>query len=247
MSEQSQLQPIELPGLTQSQIDTVAADVEVKAGAPDLTHPQLHLEGDKDAFTHSFENGRLSLKENVDSSTTVISGSGINVVSGRRIISGATISSISGGSIQISGGDIFVGPGTTINIGGDIQGAARRRASLLLPPEHKADHDVSTISGDIELESLTAKVLKVASRSGNLALQGARADVVTLKTVSGDVELNEVAATNPVSAESVSGDVDVRGGSAPSWRLRTISGNVTARGAQGEVDTSTVSGRTRVS
>lgn len=246
MSEQSRPQPIELQGLTQSQIDTVAADVEVKTGNPDLLHPELHLEGDKDAFTHSFENGRLSLKENTDDSTTVISGANFGIVNarGRTVVGGMVIS---GGSIHVGGGDVFVSPGTRVTIGSDIQGAARRRASLLLPQSHEASHDISTTAGDVELEALTARVLKIASKSGDIALQGAEAEVVTLKTMSGDVELDDVNAKTPVSAETMSGDVDVRNGSAPSWRLRTMSGDVTVRGAKGEVEASTMSGRTRVS
>ena len=246
MAEQSRPQPIELLGLTQSQIDTVAADVEVKTGSPDLLHPQLHLEGGDDAFTHSFENGRLSLRENKDDSTTVMLGGNFGIINtnGRTVVGGMVIS---GGSIHIGDGDVFVDRGTRVFIGDDFQGAARRRASLLLPKDHEASHDVSTAAGDVELEALTARVLKVVSKSGDIALQGAKVDVATFKTMSGDVELGDVTSQTPVSAETMTGDVDVRGGAAPSWRLRTMSGDVSVRGATGEIEASSMSGRTRIS
>ena len=81
MSEQSRPQPIELRGLTQSQINTIAADIRVETGSPDLLHPQLHLKGSDDAFTHSFVDGRLQLREKEGDSTTVISGSNFKIIS----------------------------------------------------------------------------------------------------------------------------------------------------------------------
>lgn len=241
MAAESPKSPIELPGLVTSRLGLLSADVQVGTGSPDLVHPQLLLEGGDDAFEHSFRDGRLNLDEKSDGNgnvTVVSTGGGQSSV----FIGGGNFSGIivSGGSVRVNGREVF----------GDsesIVSAARRRASLLLPPGHLASHDIDSAAGDIELEGLTARVLKVASQSGDIAVRGVTTESVTLNTMSGDVEIEDTRSETPVSAKTMSGDIDVSGSEAPSWRLNTMSGDVKVRSTSGEVDAKSMSGRTRVS
>ena len=248
-------QPIDLPGLKSSAIDTLSADVRVGQTEPGAEHPQLLLEGDEGAFDHTFENGHLTVNEGGgdditvrgNGSTVIIGGGGSSVsVNGRNVRAGNVIvgSNITmrNGVMRVSGGE-----GTSVVIGDDIEDSARRRALLLLPEGHEASHDISTQSGDVDLDKLTARVLKVASQSGGLALEGVSAEKADLETMSGNIDMAEVTSPAPIRAKTMSGNVDMQGGSAPSWNVETMSGNIRAKSVEGELDTSTMSGRTRVS
>jgi hypothetical protein len=241
MSAENPRLPIELPELTSTRFGLASADVQVTTGGSELVHPQLVFEGEDDAFEHSFTDGRLNVRENSQGGTVVNrigSGRGFSsVIIGNGNFDGVVIS---GGSIRVNGMDISVGDSASIS-------TARRRASLLLPQGHPASHDIDTKAGDVELEGLTARILKIATQSGDIALRGSQVEAVTLKTMSGDVEIEDTKSPSSVSATTMSGDVDVSGSEAPSWRLSTMSGDVKVKTTKGEVDASSMSGRTRIS
>lgn len=243
MSEKAAPQPIDLPGLQASQINTVGADVHVGAAPAGVEHPQLVLEGGEDAFSHTFEDGRLTLREQNQHGVTTSIGGGGNV----HVFGGQYASNIITGSVTISGDQIHLGPGASVIIGGDIQASARRRASLLLPAGHEASHDISTTGGDVELDGLTARVMKLASKGGDLSLRNTVADSVALKTMGSDVSLTDVVSTSRVSAGSMGGDIRVTGGEAPAWDLKTMGGDVTASGVTGNVNAKSMGGSTRIS
>lgn len=241
MSVENPRMPIELPELTSTQFGVTMADVSVSTGGADLMHPQLTLEGEDDAFQHTFVDGMLDVREKDSGANVVISnrgrgGSYSSISIGG--ISGGLI--IGGGSVRINGVEIS----GTDNI--SIGSAAHRRAALLLPPNHAASHRIDTASGDVELDTLTAKVIRIASKSGDIVVRSSQVDNLTLKTMSGDVEIEDTQSPNDVSAETMSGDVDVSGSHAPSWRLSTMSGDVKVKATTGTVDASSKSGRTRI-
>ncbi len=244
MSTENLHDPIELPELTSTSFGMNMADVNVGVGDPELVHPMLTLEGEQDAFTHTFEDGRLDVREKDQGGTTVTNiggrgGSFSTIVSGGGSVGNIVIG---GGTVRING--VEVTSSDSITIGSD----ARRRASLLLPPNHPAaSHNVDTLAGNVELDNVTASVLRIASQSGDIAVRAAVADNIELKTISGDVDVEETKSPNSVSAKSMSGDIDVSNSEAPSWRLSTMSGNVKVKSTTGEVDASSMSGRTRVS
>jgi DUF4097 and DUF4098 domain-containing protein YvlB len=89
---------------------------------------------------------------------------------------------------------------------------------------HNSSVRVKTASADTELEGHFG-VLELNSASGDVRLRGELAGDATIKTVSGDVEL-----------ERVEGDLSVQ----------CVSGDVRARAIAGEVDTKSVSGDIRL-
>ena len=89
---------------------------------------------------------------------------------------------------------------------------------------HGASVRVKTASADTELEGHFG-ALELNSASGDVRLRGELAENATIKTVSGDVEL-----------ERVDGDLSVQ----------CVSGDVRARAIAGSVDTKTVSGDIRL-
>jgi hypothetical protein len=238
MSVENSHSTIELPELTSTNFDLASADVQIATGEASLVYPQLTLEGEDDAFEHSFEKGCLTVDEKPTSGTVVTNIVG-GRVSGSVVIGSFNNVSISGGSIRVNGMDIQIGDSASYS-------SARRRALLLLPQGYSASHHIDTMSGDIDLEGLTARVLRVYSKSGDIALRISEVQTVILKTMSGDLEIEDTKSLNPVAATSMSGDIDVLGGEAPSWQLSTMSGDVTVKGTMGKVDASTMSGRTRV-
>ncbi len=261
MSEKPQdVQTVDLPGLKSSEIDLMSADVRIGQAESGTEHPQLLLEGGSDAFKHSFNDGHLTVQEGGESditidgdSTVVISGvdkSRINIQGGRIRAGGVVIGSniSSRGSVQIGNVQVSSGKdGTRVVLGGDINESARQRATLLLPEGHMASHNISTQSGDIDLENLTARILKIATQSGDLALQSVGVESISAETQGGDVDMEGVKSSSTVKAKTMAGNVTLRDSSAPAWNLETMSGNIRAKSVEGELDTSTMSGRTRVS
>ena len=231
-------QPIVLPELVQTEFELAAADLFVQTGEQGLAHPQLVLEGEEDAFTHSYKDGVLHVKENMQNGSIFEFGT-----RGSRFYASIPSSvnriRIVGGSVSINGVEIT---GDGVSVGS----AAPRRASLLLPAGISVSHDIDTMSGDIELAALSARVVYVASKSGSILVRNTEAGDINLKTMSGAIDLEAVRSSAPVRAESMSGSIAVGQSVAPSWRLKTMSGNVTARSTEGRVDASTMSGRTRV-
>ncbi|HEY3551604.1 MAG TPA: DUF4097 family beta strand repeat-containing protein [Gaiellaceae bacterium] len=89
---------------------------------------------------------------------------------------------------------------------------------------HGASVRVKTASADTELQGHFG-ALEVSSASGDVRLRGELVDDATIKTVSGDVEL-----------ERVDGDLSVQ----------CVSGDIRARAVAGSVDTKSVSGDIRL-
>ena len=89
--------------------------------------------------------------------------------------------------------------------------------------------------------------MKIVTTSGDIAIRNSQTDLLSLKSVSGDVEVDDTKSTSSVNVKAVSGDIDISGSDAPSWRLTTVSGDIKVKTTKGEVDASSVSGRTKVS
>lgn len=235
------LNSIELQNLVATDFDLSSADVVLAISAPGIQHPQLVLEGAEDAFEHSYTNGRLVVSERDNAADT----SGGIIMGNRGIVfgnGGLQVNHFVGNNVHIGGG-VFFGNGAAVTVGGE----ARRKALLRIPEDHTIiDHTFKTVSGNASLEAVSAQKLHVSSISGNIALRGAQVEMADFRTVSGIIRLADVCAIHPVTLQSVSGGIDIAGGSAPAWNLTTISGRITARGAQGPVDASSVSGRVRV-
>jgi DUF4097 and DUF4098 domain-containing protein YvlB len=105
---------------------------------------------------------------------------------------------------------------------GSFFGNGGLRVEVRVP--HASSVKVKTASADTELEGHFG-ALELNSVSGEVRMQGELADNATIKTVSGDVEL-----------ERVDGDLSVQ----------CVSGDVRARAIAGSVDTKSVSGDIRL-
>ena len=112
--------------------------------------------------------------------------------------------------------------GFVVQFGSHVFGNAGLRVRANVP--HGSDLKVKTTSGDTQLAGQFG-ALELNSTSGDLHLRGDVAEDATVKTVSGDVEL-----------ERVAGDLSVQ----------CVSGDVRARSVAGSVDTKSVSGDIRV-
>lgn len=112
--------------------------------------------------------------------------------------------------------------GSGFSIGGLVFGSEGLRVEARVP--HGGSIKVKTASADTQLAGHLG-ALELNSASGDLHLRGEVAGNATVKTVSGDVEL-----------ERVDGDLSVQ----------CVSGDIRARAVAGSVDTKSVSGDIRV-
>src|SRR4051812_13758773 len=113
------------------------------------------------------------------------------------------------------------GFGITIEIGGFSIGSGEKlKVHAKIP--HASAADLTTASADMNIDGALRK-LDTKSASGDLSMRGTVDGAATVKTVSGDVKLDEVG--GDVTVNSVSGDVriaDVKG----SVRSKSVSGDV---------------------
>jgi hypothetical protein len=89
----------------------------------------------------------------------------------------------------------------------------------------KASVSVDAVSADVDVAGTGGRRLALASVSGDVLVRGARADDASFESVSGDVDA-EVDSTN-VSAETVSGDLMLKGRIGGRVSLDTVSGDAT--------------------
>jgi hypothetical protein len=110
--------------------------------------------------------------------------------------------------------------GTGFSIGSLVFGDGGLRVQARVP--HGASMRVKTASADTELAGHFGK-LEVNSASGDVRLRGEVAEDATVKTVSGDVELDRV--DGDLSVQCVSGDV----------RARAIAGSADTKSVSGDI------------
>ena len=92
----------------------------------------------------------------------------------------------------------------------------------------KASVSVDAVSADVDVAGTGGRRLALASVSGDVLVRSARADEASFESVSGDVDA-EVDSTN-VSAETVSGDLMLKGRIGGRVSLDTVSGDATLVG-----------------
>lgn len=98
---------------------------------------------------------------------------------------------------------------------------------LSIPEDFKGKLQIKTISGDMELNSLTLNSLQLQSVSGDVAVRGASVKSLEQNSVSGDVKLeNKIRGT--LNLKTVSGDLEIRLVKAEKthFDLNTMSGTV---------------------
>ena len=91
---------------------------------------------------------------------------------------------------------------------------------------------VKTITGTIRASSLNGE-LRADTVVGSISVSGVR-KLAALKCVTGDVEISDAEADDPVTASTVSGNVMVRGLRARAVQLTSVSGNIHIEDAQTE-------------
>lgn len=120
-------------------------------------------------------------------------------------------------------------------------GADGEPSALVVTVPARAGLKASAVSADIDVAGTGGERLALSSVSGDLTVRGARAGEASFESVSGNVDA-EVASRN-TSAETVSGDLRLRGGIAGRVELESVSGDMGLRaGAVERLDVSSVSG-----
>lgn len=110
-------------------------------------------------------------------------------------------------------------------------------------PERSWGH--KDVSSDLIIRVPLGSSLDVSTVSADIDVEDVRGEQ-ELTSVSGDITTKAFA--EDVSAETVSGDVDLEGdGSDGEWELSSVSGDVTADGLSGDVGAEVVSGDVEVS
>ena len=89
---------------------------------------------------------------------------------------------------------------------------------------------VKTMTGSIRASNLKGE-LRADTVAGSISVSGVR-KLAALKCVTGDVEITDAAADDPVAASTVSGNVLVRGLRARAVQLTSVSGNIRIEDAQ---------------
>jgi DUF4097 and DUF4098 domain-containing protein YvlB len=101
----------------------------------------------------------------------------------------------------------------------------------------KGEHHVD--GTELQLRIPETASVEAETVSADIALRGSRGETVTLRTVSGDLEI--AASPQRVELHSVSGDVEFEG-SATRSSFETVSGEIVVVGPSGEISANTVSG-----
>ncbi|HLU13551.1 MAG TPA: DUF4097 family beta strand repeat-containing protein [Arenimonas sp.] len=105
--------------------------------------------------------------------------------------------------------------------------------------------DIDSVSATVNVTGVAGQRLDVDSVSGNVTVRAARPGEARLVTVSGDVEAE--LDTRELRAETVSGDLDLRGRIGGRVSLETVSGDLRLEaGSVGRLDFSSVSGDARL-
>ena len=89
---------------------------------------------------------------------------------------------------------------------------------------------VKTITGSIRASNIKGE-LRADTVAGSIAASGVR-KLAALKCVTGDVEISDAGADDPVTASTVSGNLVVRGLRARAVQLTSVSGNIHIEDAQ---------------
>ncbi|HJQ51182.1 MAG TPA: DUF4097 family beta strand repeat-containing protein [Gaiellaceae bacterium] len=127
--------------------------------------------------------------------------------------------------------------GFSFSLGSIIFGDGGLRVKAQVP--HGAGVKVKTASADTEIEG-HLRMLDVNGVSGDVRVRGEISDDATVKTVSGDIELDRV--DGDLSVQTVSGDARVRG-TAGSVEAKSVSGDIRLEAlTAGETRFSSVSG-----
>ena len=89
---------------------------------------------------------------------------------------------------------------------------------------------VKTITGNIRASNVKGE-LRADAIAGSISASGVR-KLEALKCVTGDIEISDAAADDPVAASTVSGNIAVRGLKARTVQLGSVSGNIRIEDAQ---------------
>jgi hypothetical protein len=103
---------------------------------------------------------------------------------------------------------------------------------------------IQTLAGKVRLRDSTIDDAVIGTAAGKVTLRDDSFRGVGVQTVSGDVKAREVTSQTPVKVQTVSGDISIEDSSAPSWNLRTVTGDITTE-LENPVYPRTVTGRIR--
>lgn len=107
--------------------------------------------------------------------------------------------------------------------------------------------DISTISGDIEAEKISADKIKLSSTSGDIKVEKSKGKETIVETVSGDVEIEEIE-SDSLSVNTTSGEIEMERIDSVNTTLKTLSGDIELSNVKSKNFTlETISGDTNIS
>lgn len=110
-----------------------------------------------------------------------------------------------------------------------------RRVVMYLPEEFQGNIDVSTASGEVDIESFVNSDIKVTTASGDVEVKGA--SKVSVSTASGEAILKDIPNVN---VKTISGDISVS--NVQTLEGSSVSGSVYVNNLKGSIDFKTTSG-----
>lgn len=107
--------------------------------------------------------------------------------------------------------------------------------------------DISTVSGDIEIERINTDKIKLSTTSGDIKVERSKNKETIVETVSGDVEIEEIE-SDGLSVYTASGEIEIEGIDSLNTTLETLSGDIELNNVNSRTFTlKTISGYTEIS
>lgn len=107
--------------------------------------------------------------------------------------------------------------------------------------------DISTVSGDIETENISAEEIKLSSTSGDIKIEKSKSKETIVETISGDVEIEETK-SDSLSVNTASGEIEIERIESISTTLETLSGDIELNNIKSKTFTlETISGSADIS
>lgn len=113
---------------------------------------------------------------------------------------------------------------------------------VYIPKQYEGSLNLKSVSGDILVEdNLKLKELDISSTSGNINMNHIESKKIKLETISGDISLGDIT-SKELSMKSVSGNVKT-GKLMNNIKIKTTSGDMRLGAIEGEIDLSSISGK----
>ncbi len=213
------------------------------ASAQGAPHPPIRPAPDRAAWLERYQEARHgSPSTGAFSKTFTVGPSGsLDIVnmSGDIVVTGVAGDRISVNAVKEAWGkgtldDVVVDASQTagrVEVRGAVRGRrdAKTEVTFSIEVPYGTAVTARTLAGDIKVVNVKGEV-QIDSTSGTVEALGTPR-LIRLKTVSGDVRMEDAAAADTLSASTISGDLVARALTARTLEIVTVSGDVTLKNA----------------